>query len=330
MKNVSAAFLSMLQNSNTLVEADLYTITLANGAVLYYTSAQQSITYNAHTYLAANLDSAPGFERGSTKCAIGLQSDDLEVDILFDQSTLIYNTLPSAFVEHGGFDNAVVRLDKALAPDWSNPVVNGVVNLFVGYVGDIQIEPGRIKLTIHSRLKILNTSFPRNYFLPGDNNALFSAASGLTASAYAVSGAVTSTGGSPTLTNFSTNLTQADGWFSLGYIVWKTGANTGLTSLVKYSAQANGALVIVYPLPSAPVVGDTFTAYPGYDRTQATCQTKFNNLANFRGFPYVPTPETLELGSAGSPPGSVGGRGGAGVGSVGRGGGGQAGRLLQR
>lgn len=329
MKSVSAAFLTMLQTSNTLVEADLYTITLSSGRVLYYTSAQQNVTYNAHTYLAAYLDSAPGFERGSTKCAVGLQSDDLEVDILFDANTLMNGVAPAGFVAGGGLDNAVVRLDKALAPDWSNPVVNGVVNLFVGYVGEAQIEPGRIKLTVHSRLKLLNTSFPRNYFLPQDNNALFSAASGLTASTYAVAGTVTSTGGSPTLTNFSTNLTKADGWFSLGYLVWTSGANQGLTSLVKWYAQANGATVIVYPLPVAPAVGDTFTAYPGYDRTQSTCQTKFNNLANFRGFPYVPTPETLELGGAGSPPTGVGGGGGAGVGGIGRGPGGQVGRFGQ-
>jgi len=327
VKNVSAAFLAMLQNNNTLVEADLYTITLQNGAVMYYTSAQQPVTYGGHTFAAAYLDSAPGFARGSTKCAIGLEVDDLEVDILFDQSTIIQGTTPSAFVAAGGLDNAVIQLDKALAPDWSNPVLNGVVNLFTGFVGEAQIEPGKINLTVHNRLKILNTSFPRNYFLPGDNNALFSAASGLSAATYAVNGTVSATG---TATSFHSNCTQADGWFALGYVVWKTGANAGLTSLVKTYANASGAFTIVYPLPTVPVSGDTFTAYPGYDRTQATCQTKFNNLANFRGFPYVPTPETLEMGGAGSPPTSVGGMGGAGIGGIGRGGGGQAGRLVQK
>lgn len=328
MKNVPAAFLTMLQTSNALVEADLYTITLQDGTVLRYTSAQAAITYAGNTYAAAYLDSAPGFVRGSTKCAIGLEVDDLEVDILFDSGTLIENTNPAAFVAAGGLDNAVLRLDKALAPDWSNPVVNGVVNLFTGFVGEIQCGPGKITLTVHSRLKILNTSFPRNYFLPGDNNALFSAASGLSAASFAVSGAVADSAG--TVTKFNTNCTQADGYFALGYVVWKTGANAGLTSLVKSYTHGSGQFTIVYPLPVHPVSGDTFTAYPGYDRTLAMCQSKFNNQANFRGFPYVPTPETIELGSAGSPPTSVGGGGGAGVGGVGRGPGGQAGRLAQR
>lgn len=324
MKNVSAAFLSMLQNSDTLVEADLYTITLASGNALYYTSAQQPVTYNGITYAAAYMDSAPGFARGSTKCAVGLETDDLEVDILFDQATLMNGVFPAAFVAAGGLDNAVVRLDKALAPDWSNPVVNGVVNLFCGFVGESKIDPGKITLTVHSRLKVLNTSFPRNYFLPGDNNALFSAASGLSAASYAVKGTVSAAG---TLTAFNSNCTQADGWFALGYVVWTSGANKGITSLVKTYANASGAFGIVYPLASAPASGDTFTAYPGYDRTLTTCTNKFNNAANFRGYPYVPTPETIELGGAGSPPTRVGGGGGAGVGGVGRGPGGQAGRI---
>ncbi len=45
------------------------------------------------------------------------------------------------------------------------------------------------------------------------------------------------------------------------------------------------------PLQSAPSAGDTFTVYYGCDHTPGTCQSKFNNLANFRGFPYVPPPQ---------------------------------------
>ena len=47
----------------------------------------------------------------------------------------------------------------------------------------------------------------------------------------------------------------------------------------------------MYPLPFAPMTGDAFTVYAGCDHTQGTCQNRFNNLANFRGFPYVPPPQ---------------------------------------
>jgi uncharacterized phage protein (TIGR02218 family) len=45
------------------------------------------------------------------------------------------------------------------------------------------------------------------------------------------------------------------------------------------------------PLQSPPAAGDTFTVYFGCDHTPGTCRSKFNNLANFRGFPYVPPPQ---------------------------------------
>lgn len=35
--------------------------------------------------------------------------------------------------------------------------------------------------------------------------------------------------------------------------------------------------------------GDWITVYPGCSRTTATCETKFNNLDNYGGFPHLPT-----------------------------------------
>lgn len=320
MKTISGPFLTMLQTTASLVEADLYTITLASGTVLRYTSAQNNVINGALTYYSSYLDSNPTFQRGQTKTSIGVNADDLEVDILFDSSSLILGQIPAAFAAAGGFDNATIQVDKALAPDWSNPVVNGVVNLFTGIVAEAKCDSGKVALTVNSQLRRLNTSFPRNYFLPQCNHSLFDSGCALSKAAYAVAGTVASGGAS--LNGFNSNATQADGWFALGYVVWLTGANAGLQSSVKAYAPTSGAFQLIYPLDNVPAVGDTFTAYPGCDKTQTTCTAKFNNLTHFRGFPYVPTPETLELGSQGSPPGQAGGSGGAGVGGAGGGGGG--------
>lgn len=326
MKTVSAAFLTMLQTSETLVMANLYQFTLPSGSNFYWTDAQQNITYNGNTYLAAYLDSQPGFQRGQLKTSIGLNADSLDIDLLYDSSTRINNMTPAAFALAGGFDNATVTVSKALAPDWTNPVVNGVVNLFTGIVAEVQADSGLVKLTVNSMLRLLNTAFPRNYFLPQCNHALFDAGCTLLASNFAVAGTVA--GASNTLTYFGSGLTNAANWFALGYVVWLTGANAGLKSFVK-SYDGSGNFTLAYPLEAIPAVGDTFTAYPGCDKLQATCTTKFNNLANFRGFPYVPTPETLELGP-GSSPQRIGGLGGAGSSSLGSGPGGQMIKFLPR
>jgi uncharacterized phage protein (TIGR02218 family) len=57
-------------------------------------------------------------------------------------------------------------------------------------------------------------------------------------------------------------------------------------------AYASGALQLFSPLPVAPAVGDTFSIFPGCDKTMATCQNKYSNVVHFRGFPFIPTPET--------------------------------------
>ena len=58
------------------------------------------------------------------------------------------------------------------------------------------------------------------------------------------------------------------------------------------STNGSGIFVLTQPLPYAPAASDTFTVYPGCDKSQRTCQLKFNNIVNFAGFPYVPAPET--------------------------------------
>ena len=331
MKTVSGAFLTMLQDNASLVQADLYTITLSSGTVLRYTSAQQPIVYGGNTYAAALLDSAPGFHRGQWRCSRGLNADDLEVDILYDATTRILGLTPAAFAAAGGFDLARIQVDKAMAPDWSNPVVNGVVNVFTGIVAETKSGDSKVALTVNSMTVLLNAAFPRNYFLPQCNHALFDGGCGLAKTSYAVSGTVSSTGGAPAVGAFNSSCTQADGWFALGSVVWTSGVNAGLTSVVKTYANANGAFALIYPLPAIPAVGDTFTAYPGCDKTQTTCTSKFGNAAKFRGFPYVPTPETLEVGGTGSqPPTPTGGMGGAGIPHIGRGPGGLAGNFKQQ
>jgi uncharacterized phage protein (TIGR02218 family) len=54
-----------------------------------------------------------------------------------------------------------------------------------------------------------------------------------------------------------------------------------------------GIVTPFLPLPSPPAPGDTVTLYAGCDRTMATCNSKFNNLANFGGQPFIPIPDTM-------------------------------------
>jgi uncharacterized phage protein (TIGR02218 family) len=326
MKTVSAGFLTMVNGTQQLLACDLYTITLLSGTVLYYTDAPVDITIGGHTYLhAAEGNTVPGFSRGAIKLAIGLQVESLEVDILYDADTRIGGLTPGAFANGGGFDGAKMKVDKFLTTAFT-VTTNGVVNLFTGVVNDISAGSGKVTLNVSSDLVYLNASYPPNYCLPACNHALFDAGCTLSKASYAVSG--TATSGSTLTALKATALGQASGYFALGYVVINSGVNAGLTRTVR--AFASGVFTLLYPLPYACATGDTFTAYPGCDKLEATCSAKFSNLAHFRGFPFVPTPEVIELGQGNSAPQDNSGPGaGLAGGGVGRGPGGQNGAFRQ-
>ena len=107
------------------------------------------------------------------------------------------------------------------------------------------------------------------------------------ANSYTVTSATT-----PNKFAFSGNGTQIDAYFSLGEITFTSGQNNGISRGVRSFVNANQLFTLYQALPFAPAVGDTFTAYPGCDKTQSTCLNKFNDLVNFGAQPYVPIPET--------------------------------------
>jgi uncharacterized phage protein (TIGR02218 family) len=80
------------------------------------------------------------------------------------------------------------------------------------------------------------------------------------------------------------------GWFAGGVLRWISGANAGLSSVVRRDKVAGGARVVdLAAAPSASVTaGDRFRLTAGCDKQAATCRQKFRNFMNFRGFPHIP------------------------------------------
>jgi hypothetical protein len=77
------------------------------------------------------------------------------------------------------------------------------------------------------------------------------------------------------------------GYFAYGTVTFTSGLNAGLSMEVKQSAP--GGFVLQLPMPYDIAPGDTFSAVAGCSgRFKEDCQTKFNNVINFRGEPYLP------------------------------------------
>lgn len=75
---------------------------------------------------------------------------------------------------------------------------------------------------------------------------------------------------------------QADGWWIGGRL---TASAQGVTRMV--IDHAGDTVKFNAPIPGL-AAGDAFALTAGCDHLQATCETKFNNLANFQGQPHMP------------------------------------------
>ena len=56
----------------------------------------------------------------------------------------------------------------------------------------------------------------------------------------------------------------------------------------RFITEHNGSVIIISLPLSGLVAGSAITVYAGCDHTTNTCQSKFNNLNNYGGMPYIP------------------------------------------
>jgi uncharacterized phage protein (TIGR02218 family) len=289
MKLASPALQALLA-SRQFYAADLYTFVLIGGGVLRYTAGDRDITANGNLFTSQG----PRIDRKDNKAKchwkIGVDVDTLLFDVMPQTSDQVNGQNFRAACVQGVFDGAELTLERAFMATYGDTSV-GTVILFAGRVAEVDLGRGVATFSINSHLELLNLNLPRNLWQPGCVNSLGDPSCGVNLASYAVNGSAAA-GSNAHLVNAS--LAQPTGYFDQGKINFTSGANIGLWRSVKsWVTGSPGAIALLAPFPSAAAAGDAFTIYPGCDKTLGGngC-AKFANTARFRGFPYVPTPDT--------------------------------------
>lgn len=91
------------------------------------------------------------------------------------------------------------------------------------------------------------------------------------------------TGASVTMTGAGAN---GNNYYAGGYIEFSRGVG-GVLDRLGISSQSGNQLQLLGTTEHISV-GQTINAYPGCNYTPSTCQTRFNNLLNYGGFPQMP------------------------------------------
>ena len=300
----SPGALVALINTGQFVYAHLYTIVMAGGAgTLRFTDADLDITDTTYTWDSRGIrvDKDKSTSRGHWKR--GLDVDTWRLTVLprtIDNIT--GTTFPDKIngvpwvqaVQGGALDGADVQVDRAYFSAWPQPyqLVNepvGILTIFAGRPAEIDCSDIMVTITIEDYRALLTTRMPRNSYQSGCRFTLFDTGCTLSAATFAVTG--TTIAGTTRAQIVSTaKVPGGSGTFNLGKLKMTSGDNANFVRTVS-TWDGVGTFGLLNPFPFTVAIGDTFTVYPGCDKTKTAC-TAFGNLANYGGFPNIPAADT--------------------------------------
>jgi uncharacterized phage protein (TIGR02218 family) len=284
MKQASTELIALLQTTTQFVMADCFTFTLLTGQQLYYTTADVPVTVGS-TVFQANALRVSGLKY---KISTGVDVDEQDITMIAGPTDTVNGVPWMEALRQGILDGAYIQRDRAFLSAWNQPAVESVT-LFHGRVSTLDkfgrtTAQGKVK----SDLVLLSNNAPKNLYQPDCLWTLYGVGCGVPRAAHTVNGSCQA----GSTVNVIVWSAETEGVYDQGTLIFTSGPNAGTQVTIKSTDDA-GNMTLVYPLESAPGVGDTFTVSAGCDHTMGAggC-AKFNNLANFRGYPYVPQPYT--------------------------------------
>lgn len=271
MRSVDSNLQAHLDSGATTL-ASCWRITRRDGVVLGFTDHDRALTFDGTTFLP---------DTGAVGSALS-SSADLAADNAEIEGALSASALSGEDLAAGRYDGAEVEIFRVNWADTDQRLL-----LKKGVIGEVKREGEAFRAELRGLSHALEQPVGRVYQRLCDINVGSSECGvDLNQAAYKTSGAVTALRDAQSFTASGFSSFE-DGWFAHGLLTWTAGANAGLTAHVKTQTQS-GAISLWLPAGAVIEVGDAFTVTAGCDKRFDTCRAKFSNVANFRGFPFMP------------------------------------------
>jgi uncharacterized phage protein (TIGR02218 family) len=231
-----------------------------------YCAGQIDVVYGGYTYSAIAVSHGDIVMSGDT------QSDEMSVQIssAADVTDLFSGTPPS--------QSLAIRIRSKHHGDSEAPVIwTGIVK------SSTRTSRAEVTFLCNSLLSTLTRSGLRLSWGRGCPHVLYDGSCRVNPASYATAVQVQDMNGN---TLVSTGLAMLpDAYFAGGFLSF-TGPWGGTERRgIEYHVGTN--IQLLSPTDGISV-GDWILVYPGCDRVTLTCQSKFNNLANYGGFPHLP------------------------------------------
>lgn len=297
---VSSQYLSFIKSHNRAIVCNLYKFTSFNGAVDYFTDMDCDINFFSVIWKSGSLRIS-GIQR---KTAIGLSVDEQTMKIAASPTDTLFGSNFLTGAEQGLLDGCLVQRYRAIWPVASGNAFQDVQQLpiavyclFTGYTAEISNGGvASVEVKVRSALAKLEVNMPQNYYQPGCNWTLFDNGCTLIKQNFVILGNVDN-GPSANVLPIVNGLNPVNGLdglpqYAQGRLQFLSGVNSGLEVLIDTNDANN--LYLAYALDQLPSPGDQVIFTPGCSKMFNTCDKKYSNKANFRGFDKVP-PVSISL-----------------------------------
>lgn len=267
-------------DSGTTTLAWCWRLTRNDGVVFGFTDHDRPLSFDGTTFEPESGFTASEIRSGS----------DLSVDAQEADGVLTSDTITETDILDGCWDNASVEIWRVNWTDTSQRALSRR-----GAIG--QVRRGRLYFVAEMRSlsHVLGQTVGRTF------QASCDAALGdgrcdvdLNNPAFKASGAVVSiTGDRGFAVSGLSGFTED--WFTLGTLQWLTGGNAERNAeVLAHAITGSDVKITLLETPIRPIaISDAFDIFTGCDKRFETCQSKFANAVNFRGFPHIPGQDTI-------------------------------------
>ena len=269
MRAIDPGLLAHLASGATSL-CHCWRVVLRDGTVLGFTDHDTDLNLAGTLYLART-----GLDGTQAEASLGFAVGGSEIAGAF-----VAGILTETDLANGRYDSATVEIWLV---NWANTSQRLLLDM--GTIGQVR----RSEFAFTAEVRTLAHEFDQErgrLYQAGCFADLGDARCGvsLAGPAFTAQAVVASTDGRATLG--AALGAYADGWFTGGKLAFTSGANSGAQVAVKQ--HSGGQLALWQPMAQPIAIGDSFTVSAGCDKYFTTCQSKFANQLNFRGFPHMP------------------------------------------
>jgi len=249
----------------------LYAITAGTEYELYVTNDNYSHTYNSVTYAASAM------ECKEFSFDIKELMGEASVSIPWEQAGFLRN-----------FTSRAIEPIVEIEVYHYNTSTSAASLVFKGFVNSFKVAKAKIDLGCLSFVEQCRDSYPRICLSRHCCRRVYDSGCGLSVGDWTENFTITGIS-SDGLTITGTGPAHEAEWFTYGYIKSPSNPAGAARYIVgnDYSGSAH-SLYLMHPCPTAWYVNQIVTVTAGCDKSTTTCSSKFNNYANFLGFPFAP------------------------------------------